>query len=309
MEMGEAVALNVAKFASEKDPTCSKNDRDPGWTSKLNEHGTNKGCSGKSLYNNMWADRVAHLSAGLGVVPPRGEETEWSLANVTPERFPVQAHHLIPKNFLPDHRVCVWLAKGYSRNAEYQLRYDSGYSNDHANNGYCMPYATPMAEWKHGSMSHTDVAFAVMDATEIQLHQGSHAEVLNARNLEEISGRPVSPQVRDLPRDGASCEYTEANSHYPGYLDRVGRLLNVVDAKALQHASTCEVCRARSKGDKKHVLPTKGVTELMDRASKIIKVLIDTNVAHVSGYAYCHAHARKKLRFEDGKIVLTGTPL
>lgn len=302
MEMGEGVKAQVNLLKREKDPTCSKQDQDPGWSSRVNRWGTLPTCTGARLYENMRGARRAHEERGLGVVPDRDPAAGWTFEALSPTTFPVQAHHLIPKNYLPDHRVCVWLAKKYSKNKAYKLRFDSNYDNDDERNGYCMPYARPLREWKRGAASHTEVAFRVMDETEIQLHQSSHADVLDARRLSEIAGRPVTPEIHDTPQGDDDAE--EPKCHVPGYLDRVGRLLNVVDQKALKHAQNCGVCKARTSKGKTEVLPSEDVANLMHRASAIMKVMIDTNLAHVSAYAYCHAVARGKVRVKKGRIHL-----
>jgi hypothetical protein len=224
------------------------------------------------------------------------------LAKVTPGFFPVQAHHLIPKNFLPEHRVCTWLAIKYKKNKKYELRYDSSYDNDDADNGYCMPYASPLKEWKGGPAKKAAVAFAVMEKVGIQLHQGSHATVLDPQTLEDLAGKPISPDISETEPGSDSDEMEAAQIHEPGYLNAVKVLLNAVDAKALSHAEGCTICRRKKKGKKTLALPTAGAAALMHRVSAIIKVLIDANLMFVSGYGYYYAFHKKHVEIRDGAL-------
>ena len=251
----------------------------------------------------MWGNKPAHEQAALGVVPEKVAGKAWKLADVTPTSFPIQAHHLIPKNYLPDHKVCTWLAINYTKNPAYQLRYDSNYDTDDHRNGYCLPYATPMAEWGGGQDHKTWVAFEVMKRTGgLQLHQGSHATVLDKDKLEALAGKPIVPDITDSDGAGDTDDYELSTIHEPGYLNRVGFLLNVVNGKALAHVTKCDICKAKKSGDKTSVLPMQGVTDLMHRVSKIIKILCEANAAHVSGYAYFYAYNKDDITMVNGKL-------
>ncbi|SRR6266566_1673885 len=307
MEMGEAVDVAVEVLEKEQDPKCDKKDEDKGWKSRVNKVNSQQPCTGTRLYDNMKADASAHEQKGLGFVPPKKAGTRWTLALVTPEFFPIQAHHLIPKSFLPTHRVCTWLAIKYTQNPKYGLKYDSKYDTDHADNGYCMPYASPLSEWSGNQSKKTAVAFQVMENVGIQLHQGSHAAVLDAKKLELLAGEPIVPEITDIAGDGDSDEDEESGIHEPGYLNKVKKLLNVVDAKSLSHVEECKPCKESKQDKKTLVLPTEGVVDLMHRVSAIIKVLIDANVAHVSGYAYYYAYHKGDLEVKDGEVHVRGT--
>jgi hypothetical protein len=303
MDIGEMVKVALASSAGEKDPTCSKKDKDPNWKSRVNKWNSQETATGQRLYDNMWSNKAAHEKAELGVVPKKVAGKSWKLDDVTPTSFPIQAHHLIPKNYLPDHAVCAWLAIKYTDNQDYQLRYDSNYDTDDHLNGYCLPYATPMKEWGGGQDHKAWVAFEVMERTGgLQLHQGSHATVLDKAKLEALAGKPIIPDITDSDGAGDSDDYELSTIHEPGYLNRVEKLLNVVDAKALAHVEECDVCQAQKSGDKISVLPMQGVTDLMHRVSNIIKILVEANAAFVSGYAYFYAYNKGDITIKDGKI-------
>src|SRR5262249_31046094 len=143
------------------------------WSAKINKWGSQKGCSGTALYSHMEGNKPDFFGADAFVAKSPG--LKWKLEHVNRKRFPVQAHHLIPKNHLPEHPVCTFLAKGYKQHEEYQLIADTDYNTDHTNNGYCLPYATPLAEWKGASdAKKKDLCSKVMIKTGRQLHQGSH---------------------------------------------------------------------------------------------------------------------------------------
>jgi hypothetical protein len=297
MDIGEAVGIAITAVGKEKDPTCDGKDSPKDWKSRVNVYNSQEDCTGTRLYENMEADRDDHKSKGLGVVPKKIAGTAWSIALCTEEFFPVQAHHLIPKNYLPKHKVCVWLAKKYDKDDKYQLAegWDSPYDTDDADNGYCMPYATPLVEWGGNAAKKTYVAFQVMDKTKVQLHQGSHAAVLDPKKLEMMAGESIAPEIVDVPAGAGSDEFEQANIHSPGYLSKIKLLLNAVHSKARGHVEKCEVCKKEEKGGKIWVQPLESVATLMHQVSKIIKILVAANVMHVSGYAYYYAVNRKFL--------------
>lgn len=297
----------LASLESEKDPSCDKKDEDKGWKSRVNKHNSQETCTGTRLYENMDANRASHVAKGLGFVPTKTAGKSWEVKDVKPDSFPVQAHHLIPKNFLPDHKVVRWLAIKYKDDPEYELKYDSDYDCDSSDNGYCMPYATPMKTWGGDQSSKTAVAFEVMEAAKVQLHQGSHATVLDPAKLEAMAGKPIIPTITDAAGGAGSDEMEEASIHDPGYLNRVKLLLGVVDDKVLAHVETCTVCQKNKSGEKTQVMPSQQTTLLMHRVSKIIKILCEADVMHVSGYAYYYAYHKRHVEVRDGKIWVRGT--
>src|SRR5215469_7234305 len=134
MEIGEDVTVPFTKQA-ESDLKCKAPAETTNWQAKINKWGTRQNCSGTALYKNMEQDKdkeQGFLGPPKAFVAKPAPGTQWKLADVTPEKFPVQAHHLIPKNHLPDHAVCTFLAKKYTQSKQYQLTADAPYSTDHA---------------------------------------------------------------------------------------------------------------------------------------------------------------------------------
>jgi len=294
-------------FEENKDPSCNESDSPKDWVSRVNKHNSQAICTGKRLYENMASNSVAHEKKDLGVVPKKTADKKWSVDDINKKSFPVQAHHLIPKNFLPGKPVCVWLAIKFNDNNEYKLIYDSCYDADGEDNGYCMPYANLTKEWKKSQSSEekTVVAFQVMDNVGVQLHQGSHAKLLDKNRIKKMSEKDIMPEIIEISGSGDTDEYEEASIHAPGYLNKTGILLDVVHAKTLAHVSGCKICKKGTNGDGKTLVqPLESVTLMMHNVSKIIKMLIDSNVMFVSGYAYSYAHDRKYLTLQDGKICI-----
>ncbi len=268
MEIGEPIGvfmphLNKDDFCEDKTTPANTN-----WQSRINKVGSKGGqCSGTNLYESM--EKYAKQKLGyLG--PPtafvkKTKGISWDLYSIKKDQFPIQAHHLIPKNHLPDHPVCAFLAKKY-KDDKYELTADTQYSCDHSNNGYCMPYATPTADWRKAG-GNDDlkkvICFEVMDLTGRQLHQGSHR------------GAPpeVDPPVPD-----------EQNAiHDDDYLNKVTFYLNAVYHAAKKHADACRVCKKDKK--KKEVQPINATVRHVDQVSGIIKLLIDANWIFVSEVA------------------------
>jgi hypothetical protein len=265
MEMGEPVYVAFKEAVSD-DPYCDKKDSPTDWQAKINEWGTRQNCSGTVLYNNMEADKdkeQGYLGPPTAFVA-KSPGRQWRFADLSRKRFPLQAHHLIPKNYLPKHPVCTFLAKKYSKHKKYQLIADTPYDTDHANNGYCLPYATPLAEWKK-ARSDADaklkLCFAVMRRTGRQLHQGSH---------------------RADPYEGPVEDDEEAKIHPSGYLNSIAVLLKVVQTGAQQHVEKCEICKKSTSGGKIKIQPLAAVVRHMDQVSGIVKLLIDANREFIS---------------------------
>lgn len=307
MELGEAVSVAIDALESENEPACDKKDKDNGWKSRVNDFNSQEVCTGGRLYDNMNGAKAAHEAKGLGVVPPKAAGTKWKMSMVSPTNFPIQAHHLIPKNFLPDQQVCVWLAIKYKKHPKYELRYDSSYDTDDADNGYCMPYATPLAEWTGDQSKKTACAFGVMERAGIQLHQGSHATLLDAAKLEQLAGQSIIPEISGLDGGPGSDEYEEESIHAPGYLNTIKKLLKVVADAALAHVEHCLECQKKKQGKKTLVLPSQRVVDMMHRVSSITKTLIDANVVHVSGYAYYYAYHKQHLEVKGDRVYVRGT--
>ena len=270
MEVGELINAFAASVT--QDDFCDGQKTKPtNWKSRINQWGSKGGCSGKNLYESLrkWDGKnVGYLGGPDAFVSkPAGTGYKWDLNKVDDDHFPIQAHHLIPKNFLPDQPICGFLAKKYTKLPKYQLEADTDYSNDHANNGYCMPYATPLAEWKQAGTDNDAkliVAFSVMEQTKRQLHQGSHRE---------------RPYVED-PADPDE----EQKIHPGGYLNAVKKYLNAVLTATMAHVDTCTICKPSK--SKKDVQPLGATVEHVDQVSGIIKLLVDANRIFTSEPAY-----------------------
>ena len=268
MEIGEPIGVFKPHLAKDEFCENKKTPDDTNWQSRINKVGSKGGqCTGTNLYESM--EKYAKKKLGfLGPPTPfikKKKDIEWDLYSINKEQFPIQAHHLIPKNHLPDHPVCTFLAKKYN-NPKYKLTKDTQYSCDHSNNGYCMPYATPTLDWKKAG-GNDDlkriIAFEVMDLTGRQLHQGSH------------KGRP--------PEKEPAVPDEEAAIHAEEYLSRVTIYLNAVYHAAKNHVDGCDVCKPDDK--KKEVQPINATVRHVDQVSGIIKLLIDANWIFVSEVA------------------------
>jgi hypothetical protein len=277
VELGELIAAFDVHLDKDK-AACPTADPNAGsWKARINEWGSMQDCSGTRLYKSM--EGQGKPSFGFLGGPDAyiaKKSVAWALGNVDSSQFPIQAHHLIPKNHLPEHEVCTFLAKKYTKNKKYQLTSDTPYDTDHAHNGYCMPYATPLSDWKKASGDDDvklAICFDVMDSTGRQLHQGSHK---------------ARPYVED-PADPDE----ESKVHPCGYLNVVDRYLLAVHDAALKHADLCRICKpSKSKAD---VEPREQTVEHVDQASGIIKLLVDANRTFVSepAFIWWEDHAKK----------------
>jgi A nuclease family of the HNH/ENDO VII superfamily with conserved AHH len=289
MQVGEGAFLDALQD-SVTDPKCKEEADDKDWTAKVNQWGSGGTCSGTALYGKMDGHKGKYPYFGAPKAftaknPPAGG---WTKKTISKTRFPIQAHHIIPKNHLPKHPVCTFLGKKYSKHKVYQLKQDAPYSCDHPNNGYCLPYATPLAEWKKAAKAadpgeaKKDLCFYVMEKTGRQLHQGSHrAEAYDAV---------------------ADDEEASIHGRVPGYLEYINQLLTVVQQAAQTHVAKCEICNpGLKKTPKVKINPREIVATHMDQVSGIVKVLIDANRQFISepAYLYGHKRARKKLEIPD----------
>jgi hypothetical protein len=280
VEAGEPISPpDFEKSLVKNDEPCKKpaSAKKPSWQARVNVHGALKDCSGTRLYKSMHSlfkgkKKFGFLSGPVPYIEKKPEK--WRVELVKPDAFPIQAHHLIPKNHLPTHPVCTFLAEKYNKNPKYKLTADSPYDTDHANNGYCLPYATPMAEWKEASGNDSlklEICFLVMKQSRRQLHQGSH----RARPYEEDTADPDE----------------ENKIHPKGYLNSVNRYLTAVLNAGQKHADTCKVCK--EKKDKKEVNPREQTVVHMDQAAGIIKLLVDANRIFISEPAFLYLKPTK----------------
>ena len=250
-----------------EDKYCKKEKSDStNWKSRIIEHGTETNCTGTNLYKNIKNKKEDVTGSYIKKV----KKASWTVANCNPTQFPIQAHHLIPKSHLPKHPVCVFLAKNYAEHEIYQLTADNNYDTDDTQNGYCLPYASPTTEWKatknlSGSTqaeARQKVAFDVMDNTNRQLHQGSHAKEVFEEVDEEEGIEQVTP-----------------------YLEAVDQFLDAIHDCARDHVRTCTVCKSAG-DDKINIQPVASIVQHMHEASKQIYTLLLANKIFVSKYAY-----------------------
>lgn len=315
MEIGEAVGVGVADVESQDAPNCDNQDKKEtyGWKARVNKWGADSTkCSGANLYqekpHGMWPRKDEHFSKkSLGVVPKKEPSTHWAskgLTAVDPEAFPLQAHHLIPKNFLPDHDVCVWLCAKWTKNKKFQLVEDAPYNTDHANNGYAMPYATPLKEWKAAKNDQVKcgVAFRVMEQTGIQLHQGSHAAELDPEKIKQILRTGKLPAVTPKAGGGDSDDFEDSEIHDDGYLNQIEEFLNAAAGRIQTHVRTCtKGCKKDESGAKMKVRPLKDTVRLMNRVSLIAKVFLQMNVIFTCPYGAAYAVSRRLLQWNTKK--------
>jgi hypothetical protein len=314
VELGEAVGVGLADVKSEDAPSCDHQDKKDtyGWKARINGLGADgTKCSGANLYeekpHGMWPRKDEHAKdKSLGVVPKKESNDHWAkkgLQAVSPTSFPLQAHHLIPKNTLPKHAVCLWLAKKWDDD-DYQLVEDTPYNTDHANNGYAMPYALPLKEWKtaKNNQQKNAVAFRVMDLTGVQLHQGSHAEELDPTKAKAIVETLRLPNVTPAAGSGDSDDFEEAEIHSDGYVNQIKKLLNAVAGRIEDHVRTCtQGCKKSESKGKTMVRPLQDAVRLMNRVSFIAKVFLEMNVLFACPYGTAYAQTRRLLRWDDAR--------
>jgi hypothetical protein len=267
VEIGELVSVLIASQMS--DPYCDgKDSTGQGWKAKVNQWGSVQNCSGTQLYSNMAGQKedTGYLGPPDAFTAKQPPPSGWKKKDISRRKFPIQAHHIIPKNHLPKHPVCAFLAKKYTKHDTYQLKEDSPYDTDHANNGYCLPYATPLAEWKKakGDDEKLKLCYFVMAKTGRQLHQGSH----RAEPYESVA------------------DDEEPEIHIEGYLSTVDLLLEAVQVSMEDHLDTCEICKKKKSGDKIEIQPLEAVCQHMDQVSGIVKLLVDANVTFISEPAF-----------------------
>jgi len=278
MDMGEAIktpeAVKPEEYCDKKPATGNK------WKARINQWGTLQNCTGTRLYANLRNENKQKIKAKEELNPcfvakAKITQANWKLELCDPNTFPVQAHHLIPKNHLPTHGVCVWLAKDYAEDSIYQLAEDNCYDTDDVPNGYCLPYATPTSDWKaarsldepEASLEKQKTAFDMMRRTNRQLHQGSHAS---------------KPYEEPAAADEAG-EEDFIHEEHPPYLEAINEMLDVVQNGAGAHIQTCKECKENGL---KSLAPLKSIATHVHEISKITYARVKSNNIFVSEYAY-----------------------
>jgi hypothetical protein len=277
-EIAEGVLVKLFQDLVNKEEKCTKKDAKNGWEARINQWGTNTDCDADRLYRNMLnkpANKPAEIDYRSGKEPFVKKSSISVLNKCDESHFPLQAHHIIPKNHLPTHSVCAFLAKKFSKNKEFKLKEDTYFDTDHAFNGYCLPYASALKEWDKARTADAKdhVAFKLMSQTKRQLHQGSHKE------------KQYSPESE------IAEEELGIHDEVPGYLSKVNRLLEVVKSGAELHVKVCEVCKPNQ--DKKEINPRENVVRHVYQVSGLLKVLMDSNKIFVSERAFIYFQKTK----------------
>ncbi|HET6763125.1 MAG TPA: AHH domain-containing protein [Longimicrobiaceae bacterium] len=254
-EMKELVELDKMMTSNAKN-YCGYEDAEPKpWKCRIAELVGDEPTAKRLLKSMKKHDRFVPQKPA-----PGKKGSGWDISKCSKASFPFQTHHLIPKGHLPTHAVCTWLTKAYTKDEKFQIKVDNNYDTDHANNGYCMPFASTTLQWMKAGENETkqrQVAFQMMEKTGIQLHQGSHA-------YGGFGGEQGDVEVE-------------------GYLQAVDALLNRIHRASVLHVKKCEVCK---QGDgKPNVEPVVSVVRHMDQASRVLKARIDANQIFVSEIA------------------------
>jgi hypothetical protein len=260
MDIGEVAAL--ATFMTDN-PLC-KGKQEPenrGWQCRIGKQG-NPGDldtpSADNLKRNMDSAGVS-----LPAMPPKknphlGLQGSWDLDKCTRTCFPLQSHHLIPKNHLPDHDVCVWLAKRKG-NSHWELTESTNFDTDDARNGEPLPFASTTYQWHMANEEEEKdkICNKMMDLTGKQLHQGPHT-------------------YDDFGE--------EDDIETAGYLGAVDQLLKVVNGQTLSHVWFCDDC-SKTGGKPVKVRPLERVVESMYQVSGHMRSIITSNRRFVSDRA------------------------
>ncbi|HUK20257.1 MAG TPA: AHH domain-containing protein [Gemmatimonadales bacterium] len=175
-----------------------------------------------------------------------------TLASVSDDVWPSQAHHLIPWQQLQKHAVTQWLSDAPSK-APKKLLKPNGYSVDHGNNGKFMPYASDLTDWSGATKTKKrKIVEKLMSIVGIQLHQGPHS-------------------------------YKPYGVGEEGYKTRVGEYLAKIHNNSVDHYAAkppCTDCKDKSKGGKQS--PRRNVVDYMDKASEGLEGDIDGGRIYVS---------------------------
>jgi len=261
VEIGEEVAV-MTDFMTQNE-LCQQKDEpeNKGWKCRIGKPGSPGDLSAptaKQLHTNMVND-----GAMVPSDPPK-RSGSWDLDKCTPLSHPFQSHHLIPKMHLPEHDVCVWLAKK-AKNSQWELTESTHYDTDDAKNGEALPFASSTYQWKQTSnpAEQERICNTMMDKTGKQLHQGSHTY-----------------------EDYGEEDSLHANEQ-PGYLGAVDELLKVINGQTLSHVRLCPDCKKNDTTPRK-VRPLQRVVLAMHQASGLMRIIIRKNKRFVSERAAKH---------------------
>lgn len=259
MDLGEAIAMFETSLELKNENYCDGIKHNPP------QAGPNliDGLTGRPTPDNLLESMKRHNksdgSPHIPKLPPKMTGSDlWDVEQCDPDTFPWQTHHIIPKKFLPEQDVCVWLTKEWTKDPNYQLAEDTRYSTDHAKNGYCMPFVSTSYQWKKAKndTAKNEAAFLMMTRTKKQLHQGNH----NKQDFDE-----------------------EDEIELEQYLESIKALLKRIHNSALDHTDFCKPCK---QDGKKKIQPLHRIMDQVDLVSLITKLRIDANKVFVSQRAY-----------------------
>ena len=204
------------------------------------------------LYSNM-----VKAGSPIPADPPRVNGGAWDLMKCTPNAYPLQSHHLIPKLHLPKHDVCMWLAEK-AGTKQYKLKASTKYDTDDARNGLSLPFASTTHQWINNTMPKDEICETMMLKTKKQLHQGQHT--YTDYDLGEEAGLHAKEES--------------------GYLGAVNQLLDVVHGRMLDHLKLCSHCQEDGKPIK--VRPLARIVDAMHQVSQLMMSIIKTHKRFVS---------------------------
>lgn len=263
LDIGEQVNILIAFVKDE--PLCKKEEEpeNRGWKCRIGKKG-DPGDLGlptaKRLHDNM-----KKPESGISLpAKPKKTSGSWDLDSCQLMRFPFQSHHLIPKMHLPDHDVCVWLARN-AANSHWELTESTNYDTDDARNGTPLPFASTTHQWK-AAKSPLDIAEQgrvcneMMRLTQKQLHQGQHTY-----------------------DDYMEQDELHADEQ-PGYLGAVDELLKVVNGETLKHVIGCDECK-KSQSKPVKVRPLERIVLSMYQVSALMGSIIISHKRFVSNRA------------------------
>ncbi len=263
MQIGEQVAMVMVFMDEDKTPLCDKKEESEnnGWKCRVGKNG-DPGDLGvptaKRLYDNMVSDGAWIPSK------PKKISRKWDLDKCNATTYPFQSHHLIPKMHLPDHDVCVWLAKK-AASSEWELTESTNYDTDDARNGQPLPFASTTYQWNESKnldpaskeTEQSRICSKMMQVTKKQLHQGQHTK-----------------------DDFGEQDNLHADEE-PGYLGAVDQLLKVVNGQTLNHVVLCPECK-KSTSPPKKVRPLPRVVLAMHQVSSAMEAIINSKKRFVS---------------------------
>jgi len=229
-DIAEGVAVLIDLMEQDEKKKCE-------YKPKKNEWKCNLAGDGGRLATNI----TKHCGIPKPAVPT-------SLAGVTTDVWPSQAHHLIPWQQLEKHPVAQWLSSDKGK-----LRDHNSYDVDHGNNGKFMPYASALTDWAGATKTKKrKIVEAVMSEAGIQLHQGPHS-------------------------------YKPYGVGEEGYKTRVGEDLVEINGNSMDHYSAqppCKDCKDKEEAKKK--APRRNVVRFMDKASTLLEGDINAGKIYVS---------------------------